>query len=59
MDEQEASRIAEAAVEAVGGTRQVYRNPRYAFSLEPSRTVEIEGQPKPAMIAEWISQIFV
>ena len=22
-------------------------------------TVEIEGQPKPAMIAEWISQIFV
>ena len=43
MDEQTATRIAEAAVEAVGGTRRVYRNPRYAFSLEPSRTVEIEG----------------
>jgi hypothetical protein len=43
MDEQEATRVAEAAVEAVGGTRKVYRNPRYAFTLEPTRVVEVDG----------------
>ncbi len=29
------------------------------FQQTNAFTVEIEGQPKPAMIAEWISQIFV
>lgn len=43
MDETTAERVAMAAVEAVGGTRRVYRNPRHPFSVEPSRDLTIEG----------------
>ena len=43
MDEETAERLAMAAVETVGGTRKVYRNPRHPFSVEPSRDVTIEG----------------
>ncbi len=43
MDEETAQRVAMAAVEEVGGTRKVYRNPRHPFSIEPSRDLTIEG----------------
>lgn len=43
MDEETAQRIAMAAVEELGGTRKIYRNPRHPFSVEPSRDLTIEG----------------
>lgn len=43
MDEATALRLAMAAVEELGGTRKIYRNPRHPFSVEPSRDLTIEG----------------
>ncbi len=43
MDEETAHRVAMAAVEEVGGTRKIYRNPRHPFSFEPSRDLTVEG----------------
>lgn len=43
MDEETALRLAMAAVEELGGTRKIYRNPRHPFSVEPARDVTIEG----------------
>ena len=43
IDEETALRLATAAVEELGGTRKIYRNPRHPFSFEPSRDLTIEG----------------
>lgn len=43
MDEETALQLAMAAVEELGGTRRIYRNPRHPFSFEPSRDLTIEG----------------
>jgi hypothetical protein len=43
LSEERALELAWAAVERAGGTRAVYRNPRYAFSLQQTRDYEIDG----------------
>ena len=44
LDEAEATRLAREAIDQIGGTRSVYRNPRMAFALNAIRHVEIEGR---------------
>lgn len=43
MNESEATRLATAAVDSIGGPRSVYRNPRMAYAFNATRMVEIEG----------------
>ena len=43
LTEERALELAWAAVEKAGGTRAVYRNPKYAFSLQQARDYEIDG----------------
>lgn len=43
LTEERALELAWAAVEKAGGTRAVYRNPKYAFSLQQTRDYEIDG----------------
>lgn len=43
LTEEEALALAEQAVELAGGTRQVYRNPRHPFALNPTTTYELDG----------------
>ncbi len=43
LDEAEATRVATAAVEAAGGARMIYRNPRQAFSFNSIKNFEIDG----------------
>ncbi|MCC6790186.1 MAG: hypothetical protein IT336_00790 [Thermomicrobiales bacterium] len=43
LTEERASALAWQAVELAGGPRAVYRNPKYAFSLQQTRDYEIEG----------------
>lgn len=68
LDEAEATRIANAAVEEVGGPRRVYRNPRMAFSRYAMRTVDVEGHtveirygeissPAIATVEGWVFEI--
>lgn len=45
LDEAEATRLAEAAVDEAGGARMIYRNPRQSFSLAATKTIEVEGHP--------------
>lgn len=45
LDEAEAFGLARDAVEEVGGTRMIYRNPRYAFSMQATRIVTVRGVP--------------
>lgn len=44
MTEDEAQALAEEAVELAGGTRQVYRNPRHPFALQPATIYELAGR---------------
>ena len=44
LTEIEALALAEEAVELAGGTRQVYRNPRHPFALQPTTTYELSGR---------------
>lgn len=44
LDEAEAQALAEEAVELAGGTRQVYRNPRHPFALQPTTIYELAGR---------------
>lgn len=44
LAEDDAQRLAEEAVELAGGTRQVYRNPRHPFALNPITIYEIDGR---------------
>ena len=43
LDETEATRIANEAVDSIGGPKSVYRNPRQAFAFNATRNVEFEG----------------
>jgi hypothetical protein len=43
LTEERAHELAWQAVEQAGGTRAVYRNPKYAFSLQQTREYEIDG----------------
>lgn len=67
-DEDEAHRLAMLAVERLGGTRKIYRNPRHPFSIEPSRDVVVDGRtveirwgevssPAIASVGGWVFQI--
>ena len=44
MTETEALALANEAVELAGGARQVYRNPRHPFALQPTTTYELSGR---------------
>lgn len=68
LTEDEATRIANAAVDSIGGPRMVYRNPRMAYSQFATRNVEIEGRtvevrygeistPAIATVEGWIFEI--
>lgn len=41
--ESEASEMVWTAIEQVGGTRSIYRNPRQAFSASSRRIVDVDG----------------
>jgi hypothetical protein len=43
IDEAEATRLADAAVEQAGGARMIYRNPRQAFSFNAIKTFTIDN----------------
>ena len=43
LTEDRALELAWLAVERAGGTRNVYRNPKYAFSLQSTSDMEIDG----------------
>ena len=69
LDEQEATRIATEAVNSIGGTRSVYRNPRMAFAFNATRMVEFEGHevevrygeistPAVVSVEGWVFQIY-
>lgn len=69
LDEQEATRIANGAVDSIGGTRSVYRNPRMAYAFNATRNVEFEGHnveirygeistPAVVTVEGWIFQIW-
>lgn len=69
LDEAEATRIAREAVDSVGGTRSVYRNPRMAYAFNATRTVEFEGHeveirygeistPAIVTVEGWVYQIY-
>ncbi len=44
LTEAEAMVLASEAVELAGGTRQVYRNPRHPFALNPTTNYELRGR---------------
>jgi hypothetical protein len=44
LTEDEALALATEAVELAGGTRQVYRNPRHPFALDPTTNYELAGR---------------
>lgn len=44
LTENDALALAEEAVELAGGTRQVYRNPRHPFALQPATIYELSGR---------------
>jgi hypothetical protein len=43
LTEERAHALAAEAVELAGGTRAIYRNPKFAFSLHQSGNYEIDG----------------
>ena len=45
LTEERALELAWIAVEQAGGTRAVYRNPKYAYSLQQTSDLEIDGVP--------------
>lgn len=68
LTEEDATRIANAAVDEIGGPRMIYRNPRMAFSKFAVRNVEVEGRkveirygeistPAIATVAGWVFEI--
>lgn len=68
LDEAEATRIANGAVDSIGGPRSVYRNPRMAFAFNATRNVDFEGHevevrygeissPAIATVEGWVFQI--
>lgn len=66
--EERALELAWQVVEQAGGTRAVYRNPKYAFSLQNVTTVQIDGidvelrhgeisSPAIVTVAGWVFEI--
>ena len=45
LTEERALELAWMAVERAGGTRAVYRNPKYAYSLQQTSDLVIDGIP--------------
>jgi hypothetical protein len=43
LTEERALELAWIAVERAGGTRAVYRNPKYAYTLQPTADMVIDG----------------
>lgn len=44
LNEADATRLAQAAVDLAGGARMIYRNPRQPFSLNSRQEFTLEGQ---------------
>ena len=68
LDEATAFDLASRAVDEVGGTRRIYRNPRHPFSREPARRLTIDGHdveirwgevssPAIVSVAGWVFEI--
>jgi 23S rRNA maturation-related 3'-5' exoribonuclease YhaM len=68
LNEANATEIVTRAIEEIGGTRSVYRNPRMAFSQHSRRVVEVSGRsieirygeistPAIATVDGWVFQI--
>ena len=45
LDEARATALATEAVDRAGGALMIYRSPRQPFSLDATKTFEVEGQP--------------
>ena len=43
ISEERATELAERAVDLAGGARMIYRNPRQSFSLQATKTFEVDG----------------
>jgi predicted phosphoribosyltransferase len=68
LDEAQATDVVTRAIEEIGGTRSVYRNPRMAFSQYSKRVVLVDGRsieirygeistPAIATVEGWVFQI--
>ena len=68
ISEEQATAIARAVVERAGGTRAIYRTPKYAFSLQQASEFEIDGvtaelrhgeisAPAIVSVAGWVFEI--
>lgn len=68
ITEAQATAIANEVVERAGGTRAIYRNPKYAFSLQQASDFEIDGihaelrhgeisSPAIVSVAGWVFEI--
>ncbi len=68
MTEEEAMARAWKAIELVGGTRSIYRNPRQAFSAHSRRMVDVDedkveirygeiSTPAVATVSGWVFEI--
>ena len=68
ISEERATELAWLAVERAGGTRAIYRNPKYAFSLQQTADFEVDGirielrhgeisAPAIVTVAGWVFEI--
>lgn len=68
MTEEEAFALVTQAIESIGGTQSVYRNPKMAFAFNAVRTVNVDGHaieirygeistPAIATIHGWVFEI--
>ena len=68
MTEEEATAIAWKAIEQIGGTRSIYRNPRQAYSAHARRVVDVDehrveirygeiSTPAVATVSGWVFEI--
>jgi len=68
MTEERALELAWRAVELAGGSRAVYRNPKYAYSLQQAKDYQIDGiavelrhgeisSPAIVTVAGWIFEV--
>ncbi len=68
LTEARATEIATEAVEQAGGTRSIYRNPKYAFSLQQAADFVVDGvevqlrhgeisSPAIITVAGWVFEI--
>jgi hypothetical protein len=68
ISEERALELAWAIVEKAGGTRNVYRNPKYAFSMQQTQDMVIDGieielrhgeisSPAVVTVAGWVFEV--